>query len=86
MASSTPLQVPAGDVEVARPRRADGQQHGVVPAAQLVGVDGSADLGVEDEAHALGLHLLDAALDVLLVHLEVGDAVRQQPAGRSSRS
>ena len=30
---------------------------------------------------ALGLHLLDAAVDVALLHLEVGNAVAQQAAG-----
>ena len=33
------------------------------------------------EGNALGLHLLHAAVDVVLLHLEVGDAVAQQPAG-----
>ena len=33
------------------------------------------------ELHALRLHLLDAALDVDLFHLEVGNAVAQQAAG-----
>ena len=30
---------------------------------------------------ALGLHLRDAAVDVMLFHLEIGNAVAQQPAG-----
>ena len=30
---------------------------------------------------ALGLHLLDAAVDQMLLHLEVGDAIAQQAAG-----
>ena len=33
------------------------------------------------EGDALGLHLLDAALDDVLLHLEVGDAVAEQAAG-----
>ena len=33
------------------------------------------------ERHSLGPHLRDAALDVALLHLEVGDAVAQQAAG-----
>ena len=32
------------------------------------------------EGHAFGLHLLDAALDEVLLHLEVGDAVAEQAA------
>jgi hypothetical protein len=33
------------------------------------------------EGYTLGLHLLDAALDVELFHLEVGNAVAHQAAG-----
>ena len=33
------------------------------------------------EDYALGLHLRDAAVDVMLLHLEVGNAVAEQPAG-----
>ncbi len=36
-----------------------------------------ADVHVAMERHALGLHLLHAALDDALLHLEVGDAVAQ---------
>ena len=32
------------------------------------------------EGHAFGLHLLDAPVDVRLLHLEVGNAVAQQAA------
>ncbi len=37
-------------------------------------------MGAVMKAHALGLHLLDAPLDVDLLHLEVGDAVAEQAA------
>ena len=30
--------------------------------------------------HAFGAHLLQAAVDQMLLHLEIGDAVAQQPA------
>ena len=40
-----------------------------------------ADIDAVMEDHAFGLHLRDAAVDVDLLHLEVGDAVAQQPAG-----
>src|SRR6476660_8946261 len=33
------------------------------------------------KGHALGFHLRHAAVDVMLLHLEVGNAVTQQPAG-----
>jgi hypothetical protein len=36
------------------------------------------------ERDALGLHLRDAAVDDVLLHLEVGNAVAQQAAGRRS--
>ena len=38
-------------------------------------------MGVVVEGDAFGLHLLDAALDVMLLHLEVGNAVAHQAAG-----
>ena len=38
-------------------------------------------MGAVMEGHALGLHLRDAAVDVDLLHLEVGNAVAQQAAG-----
>ena len=33
------------------------------------------------EGDALGLHLLDPALDDIFFHLEIGDAVAEQAAG-----
>jgi hypothetical protein len=39
-----------------------------------------ADQHAGAEAHALRLHLLDAAVDQALFHLEVGNAVAQQAA------
>ena len=41
-----------------------------------------ADMDVAMEDDALGLHLRDAPVDVELLHLEVGDAVAEQAAGR----
>jgi hypothetical protein len=40
-----------------------------------------ADIDVAVEGHALAVHLLDAAVDVVLFHLEVGNAEAHQPAG-----
>ena len=42
-------------------------------------VDADIDAAMEDDA--LGLHLLHAPVDVVLLHLEVGNAVAQQAAG-----
>src|SRR5215218_9222559 len=50
-------------------------------AQELLGRDRLADMNAVVEGNALGLHLADAPLDVELLHLEVGDAVAQEPAG-----
>ena len=55
--------------------------HRVVAGDELVGRDGHADIGVVVEHHAFLLHLRDALVDVVLLHLEVGHAVAQQAAG-----
>ena len=48
--------------------------------AQLVDVEVDADLDAGAELGALGLHLLEAPVEVALLHLELGDAVAEQPA------
>ena len=53
---------------------------GVVPAAQLLPRDVRADGDAGAEPGALGLHLLQPAVQLLFFHLEVGDAVAQQAA------
>ena len=74
------LELAARDRQVTRDGGAGGDHHGVVPAAQLlpghVGTDGDAG----PEAGAFGLHLLQPAVHVLFFHLEIGDAVTQEPA------
>ena len=74
------VELAARDRQVARHGGAGGDHDGVVAAAQLlpghVGADGDAG----PEAGAFGLHLVQAAVHVLLFHLEVGDAVAQQAA------
>ena len=60
--------------------RAAREHHRVVVGAQLVGGDVDADVGVHAELGALGFHLRDAAVEVALLHLELGDAVAQEPA------
>ena len=39
------------------------------------------DMGLAVEGHAFGLHLLHPPIDVVLLHLEVGNTVTQQAAG-----
>ena len=67
--------------QVARVGGAHGEHHGVVALAQPLGgqvVLADRDAGPEDGA--LTTHLVDALVEVLLLHLELGDAVAQQPA------
>ncbi len=45
-----------------------------------------ADVGVGAKDRAFGLHLVDAALEVSLLHLELGDAVAQQATDAVGRS
>ena len=79
--------------QVAAGLGAAGQQHGVELRLQLLcrdrflGVVGDqaafgqrAHQHAGAKRHALGAHLLDATIDVRLLHLEVGDAVTQQTA------
>src|SRR5581483_3246492 len=65
--------------EVARPRRAAGEHDGIELAPEVVGGHVDADVHVRAEGDALGRHLLHAAVDEPLLHLEVRDAVAQQP-------
>ena len=48
--------------------------------AHLVGVDVEPYVAIGHDFDALGLHLFDTALDVVLLELEVGNPVHQQPA------
>ncbi len=53
---------------------------------QLAGGDVRADVDAAAELGALGPHLVQAPVQVPLLHLELGDAVAEQAAGRSARS
>ena len=61
----------AGDLEVPLPRGANGQDHGVVAGPQVLDGEVDADVDAALEDRALGLHLLDPAVQERLVHLEV---------------
>ena len=50
-------------------------EHGVVLGQQRLDLDVDADIDPALKAHALALHLFDAAVDKILLHLEVGNAV-----------
>ena len=75
------VEIAAGHGEIARLLGAAGEQHGVIVALELLDGEIAADVDVAMEGDAFGLHLLDAALDDVFLHLEVGDAVAQQAAG-----
>jgi len=59
---------------------ADGQRDRVEFRSKFVGVDIVPDAAVGHDLDAFGGHLLDAALNELLLELEVGYAVHQQSA------
>ena len=48
---------------------------------QLSACHVNADLRVVMKGHALGLHLLDAAVNAVLFHFEIGNAIAQQATG-----
>src|SRR5262249_51405335 len=74
------LQLAARYRQVARSGRAGRQHDGVALAAQVLARDVHAHAHAGAEGDALSRHLLHAAVDQPLLHLEVGDAVAQQAA------
>ena len=74
------VEFAARNRQVARLLRAAGEHDGIVLVEQLSRRDIDADIGAVMKYHALGLHLHDAAVDVVFLHLEVGNAVAQQAA------
>ena len=74
------VELAPGDGEIAGVGRAAGEADGVEFVQQVarVHVDADVDAGAEDDA--LGLHLLEAAVDEALLHLELGDAVAEEAA------
>ena len=80
MAKWMPASSRPGTRQVARRLRPARQHHRVVIGQQLVDRDVDADLDAGAERDAFGLHLRDAAVDQVLFHLEVGNAVAQQAA------
>ena len=74
-------EVAARNRQIARFFCAAGEHDGVVILHELVDRHVDADIGAVMEGHAFSRHLLDAAVDVHLLHLEIGNAVAQKPAG-----
>ena len=79
------VEVAAGNRQIAAGFRAAGQRHRVVLLEQGLRIQraGStaADMDAVMEDDAFGFHLRHAAVDDVLFHLEVGDAIAKQPAG-----
>ena len=75
------LELAARDRQVAPFLGAAGEHHRVVLGDEFLGRHVHADMGAVVERDAFRFHLRDALVDVVLLHLEVGDAVAHQPAG-----
>jgi hypothetical protein len=61
--------------------RAARQEDGVVPVDEIRERRRHADIGAVVEGHALNLHLAHPTLDVVLLHLEVGNTIAEQTTG-----
>ena len=72
-------QVASRHREVAPRGGPAGEHDGVDRRQQHLDVDGVADAGVGAELGAFGFHLGEAPLEMVLLHLELGDPVAQQP-------
>src|SRR5690606_33129452 len=70
-----------GHVEIARALRADRDHDRIVIRTQLLPRGLRADGDSRAELDALGRQDREPAIDDVLLHLEVGDAIAQQPAG-----
>ena len=66
--------------EIARPFGAARQHDSVEFSQQFVHGDSDADFDARAEFHAFGCHLLDTAIDQMLFHFEIGNAIAQQSA------
>ena len=73
-------QFASGDLQVARGRRADGDDDGVMPPRQPIRRNVLAHFYARHETNALGLQKLASAIDEGLVELEAGDAVAEKAA------
>jgi hypothetical protein len=80
MAKCTPGRSRPGTGRSRGTRAPGGDDDRVVPLAQVIPGDVDPDVDARAEPGALGRHLGEAQVEVLLLHLEVGDAVAQQAA------
>ena len=58
--------------------RAARQHKGIEVTTQIFDCDGFSDLGIGNKFHALGGHLLEAAIDNVLLQFEFRNAVAEQ--------
>src|SRR3989442_7507813 len=74
------LQIATGDRQVAGFFGASCQHDGVMAGNEFSRRQIDADVDAAVEMHALSLHLRNPAVDEVLLHLEIRDAVPQQSA------
>ena len=72
-------EVAPWDREVAGNGRADGQHHRVETLGELGARRLATDIDSGTEDRSLTLHLVEPSVEVALLHLELGDAVAQEP-------
>src|SRR5215467_396831 len=75
-----PGELTPGNRQIAGPAGATGEDHRVEVAMQGPDRHVDADVSARPEPHAGLLHQREAAVDEALLHLELGNAVAQQPA------
>src|SRR5262249_18155098 len=74
------IEVAPGHRHFARLFGAAGEHDRVVLRNELVRVEIDADVSAVMKHDAFRLHLRDTAVDVMLLHLEIRDAIAQEPA------
>ena len=75
------VQLAARHRQIARHFRAARQNQRIILGFQFSRRDGDADMCVIMEGDAFGLHLLDAAINAVFFHFEIGNAIAQQATG-----
>src|SRR6516165_10998841 len=75
------FELASGHWQVARFFSAAREDHRIVLRHQLMRVDIDADMCAIVERYAFCFHLGYAAIDVVLLHFEIGDAVTQKASG-----
>ena len=75
------FEIASGDGQVAWLLGADGDDDGVEIGEEFRRFDIDSDVYAGAEGNALGFHLLYAAFDVVLLHLEIGNTEDEQAAG-----